>query len=166
MRAIVLLLISAGLAAAQSKMEASVGWNFTHDDEGDGYTQLNGWYGSLSYNLTQHLGLTFEHESYWGAFKNISTNQHVWLGGVNWKLLSSEHKISPFVQPLTGDTRSSYAGTIQHAFTFQVAGGADIKLAGPVSLELVPAEYVFERQGGQSLNSYTATVGLQFSFGK
>ncbi len=49
-------------------------------------------------------------------------NNHVWLGGVAWKLASNERKVVPLVQPLVGDTRNSYAGTIQHSFTFQLAG--------------------------------------------
>jgi hypothetical protein len=93
-------------------------------------------------------------------------NSHVWLGGVTWKLASSERRIVPFLQPLVGDTRNSLAGTIQHGFTFQLAGGADVKLKGPLSLEVVPAEYVLTSQGGVRASSYTAAAGLQFSFGK
>ena len=88
------------------------------------------------------------------------------FGGVTWKLADSSKKVVPFVQPLVGDTRNSLSGTIQNNFTFQVAGGVDIKLKGPVSLDLVPAEYTLTRQSGMSANSYSAAVGLQFSFGK
>jgi hypothetical protein len=39
-------------------------------------------------------------------------------------------------------------------------------MKGPFSLELVPAEYVMTEQNGSPLSSYSAAVGLQFSFGK
>jgi hypothetical protein len=55
-------------------------------------------------------------------------DNHVWLGGITWKLASSERRIVPFLQPLAGNTRASSAGTIQHNFTFQLAGGVGIKL--------------------------------------
>ena len=148
------------------KVDLSVGWAFTHADQTNGFADLNGWYGSASYNVMPRLGLTVEHESYWGNFNSDRMNNHVWLGGVTWKLANSERKIIPFLQPLAGDTRNSFAGSVQHNFTFQLAGGVDIKLKGPMSLELVPAEYVLTRQSGTAANSYSAAVGLQFSLGK
>jgi len=88
------------------------------------------------------------------------------FGGVTWKLADSSKKVVPFVRPLIGDTRNSLSGTIQKInFTFQLTGGG-LKLKGPVSLDLVPAEYTLTRQSGMSGNSYSAAVGLQFSFGK
>ncbi len=147
------------------KVDFSTGWTYEGADQTNGYANLNGWYGSLSYNVLPRMGLTFEHESFWGGYHGSSMNEHVWLGGVTWKLANSERKVIPFVQPLAGDTRSS-SGSIQNSFTFQLAGGADIKLKGPFSLELVPAEYVFTDQGGTPTNSYSAAVGFQFSFAK
>jgi hypothetical protein len=160
------LLLAAGCGYAQSKVDATIGWTWTEADQGNGFAPLHGWYGSLSYNVMPRVGITLEHESYWGQYHQAGANQHVWLLGTTLKLLGGEHKVQPFVQPLLGDTRSNSTGTIHHAFTFQVAGGVDIKLGGPVSLELIPAQYVLEEQAGQTLNSYSAGAGLQFSFGK
>jgi hypothetical protein len=136
------------VAGFAQKADLSVGWNYQHADQGSGFADMNGWYGSLSYNVRSRLGLTFEHQGFWGDFKGVSMNTHSWLGGVTYKLASSERRVTPFLQPLVGDTRNSYAGTIQHNFTFQLAGGLDIKLKGPVSLELIPAEYVLTEQSG------------------
>lgn len=161
-----LLLLVGSVPGLAQKVDLTVGWSFTHADQTNGFADLNGWYGSASYNVKPRLGLTVEHESYWGHFNGDSINSHVWLGGVTWKLADSSKKIVPFVQPMVGDTRNSLSGTVQNNFTFQLAGGVDIKLKGPVSLELVPAEYTLTRQSGVSANSYSAAVGLQFSFGK
>jgi hypothetical protein len=148
------------------KVDLTAGWSYQYSNQGSGFADINGWYGSLSYNVLSRLGLTFEHESFWGGFEGSSLNQHVWLGGVTYKLANSERRVIPFLQPLVGDTRSSYAGTIQHNFTFQLAGGVDIKLKGPFSLELIPAEYVFAQQSGSPTSGYSAGAGLQFSFGR
>jgi hypothetical protein len=91
-------------------------------------------------------------------------NQHVWLGGATVKLANSERRVIPFVQPLFGSTRSSGMGSVNYNFTFQLAGGIDVKLKGPISLELIPAEYVATRIGGSEYNSYSAAAGFQFSF--
>ena len=74
------------------KVDLSVGWAFTHADQTNGFADLNGWYGSASYNVMPRLGLTVEHESYWGNFNSDRMNNHVWLGGVTWKLANSERK--------------------------------------------------------------------------
>ena len=161
-----LALILGSAPAFAQKVDLAAGWSFTHSDQTTGFADLNGWYGSASYNVTQRLGLTVEHESYWGDFNGDRMNNHVWLGGVTWKFADSERRIIPFLQPLVGDTRNSSAGSVQHNFTFQLAGGVDIKLKGPVSLELIPAEYTLTRQNGLPGNSYSAALGLQFSLGK
>lgn len=161
-----LLLMLLPLPAWSQKASVTLGWTYEDDNQGNGFANLNGWYGSAAYSVASKLAVTFEHESYWGGFQGISTNQHVWLGGVTWKLATSEHRVIPFLQPVVGDTRSSYAGSIQNNFTFQLAGGVDIKLKGPFSLELVPAEYILVDQAGTPASSYSAAAGLQFSFGK
>lgn len=165
MRVALIGIFICSMAAAQSKVDITAGWNYERADEQTGYANLNGWWGSVSYNVAQHLGLTFEHESYWGGYQRASTNQHVWLGGVTLKPGNSEARITPFLQPLVGDTRASSPGSITHQFTFQVAGGFDIKLSQRIALEVTPAEYVLNMEHGSPLNSYAGAVGLQFSFG-
>lgn len=165
MRFILIGILACGIAAAQSKLDVTAGWTYERADQGSGYANLNGWWGSVSYNVAQHLGLTFEHESYWGGYQGFSANQHVWLGGLTFKPGKSEGRITPFIQPLAGDTRSSQPGSIAHEFTFQLAAGFDLKLNDHIALEITPAEYVLNLQHGSPLNSYTGAVGLQFSFG-
>jgi hypothetical protein len=55
-------------------------------------------------------------------------------------------------------------GKVSYDFTFQLAGGLDIKLKGPISLELVPAEYVATSMHGSVYSSYSAAAGFQLSF--
>ncbi|MBV9443061.1 MAG: hypothetical protein JO217_10230 [Acidobacteriaceae bacterium] len=65
---------------------------------------------------------------------------------------------------MLGSTRASGSGSVNYNFTFQLAGGVDIKLKGPVSLELIPAQYVATTIYGRNYNSYSAAAGFQFSF--
>jgi hypothetical protein len=116
--------------------------------------------------MHEQVGVTVEHQSFWGLYRGSAMNQHAWLGGVTLKIRNPNRKVIPFVQPLVGDTRTSLANSIQHSFTLQVGGGVDIRVASAIALELVPAQYNYNRQQGSSLHSYQLSVGMQFSFGK
>ncbi len=155
--------------AAQSKkkpLDVTLGWNYAYNDEGNGFANLNGWYGSLNWEVLSRMGITFEHESFWGAFQGGGANAHAYLGGVTVKLRKGSPKVSPFVQPMAGVTHSSSTGTVQEQGTFQLGAGADITLKGNLSFEVIPAEYTLTRGNGSWLNTYEAGAGLQYSFGK
>lgn len=154
-------------ADAQSKpVDLSLGWNYAYNDEGNGFADLNGWYGTLIWEVTKPVGLAFSHESFWGSFQETGTNQHVWLGGLSFKLRRGDHKVNPFLQPFGGVTRSSASGSVQDEPTFQLVGGADITLKGNLSLEVVPAEYTLTYSNGSALNTYQAAAGFAYTFGK
>ena len=161
------LLASSGLAAAQAKpTDLSLGWNYARADQGVGFANLNGWYGTLNWEVTPRVGLAFSHESYWGPFAGSGVNAHVYLGGVTLELRKGDPRCKPFVQPLGGVTRASGSGSIQEQPTFELAAGADITLKGPLSLEVIPAEYAFTYGSGSALNTYQAAAGLQYTFRK
>lgn len=163
----ILLAASFATASATSKpVDLTLGWTYGYSDEGTGHANLNGWYGSLNWEATQRVGIAFEHESFWGAFQGSGANQHVWLGGATFKLRKGNPKVSPFIQPMGGVTRSSSTGTVQNQPTFQLTAGADITLKGNLSLEIQPAEYTLAHGSTGALNTYQAAAGLQYSFGK
>lgn len=164
------LLILATFAArteAQSKpLDLSIGWNYAFADQGNGFANLNGWYGTLNWEVTKRIGLAFSHESYWGSFAGSGVNQHVYLGGLTAELRKGDPRCKPFLQPLGGTTRASGSGSVQEQPTFELAAGADIALKGALSLEVIPAEYAFTHISGHGLNTYQAAAGLQYTFGK
>jgi hypothetical protein len=160
------LLAFFGFSFAQNKTDLSLGWTFQASDQGTGFANLNGWYGTLTWEASQRVGVSFQHQDFWGGYLHSGVNQHVWLAGATVKLREGNPRVSPFVQPLAGGTRSSSSGTVQWEPTFQIAGGADIKLRGNLSLELIPAEYAYTHGNSGNLNSYEAAAGLQYSFGK
>jgi hypothetical protein len=164
--AVILIILCGRVCSAASKVDTTLGWGYGRADQGDGYADLNGWSGSVSYNVREHVGMTVEHQSFWGGYRGSALNQHAWLGGLTFKLRHPERKVVPFVQPMIGDTRSSSAGTVQHSLTVQLAGGFDIKIRSAVAIELIPAQYNYNRQQGSSLHSYQLGAGMQFSFGK
>ena len=155
-------------ACAQSKkpVDLALGWSYAYSDEGTGFANLNGWYGSANWEASSRIGIAFEHESFWGHFQGAGANQHVWLGGLTFQLRSGSPRVKPFLQPMGGVTRSSSSGSVQQEPTFQLAAGADISLKGNLSFEVVPAEYTFTYGNSTAENTYQAAAGLQYSFGK
>jgi hypothetical protein len=161
------LLAGCACARAESKpFDLSLGWSYSYTDAGNGFANLNGWYGTGTWEFSQRVGASVEHESFWGEFQGSGANQHVWLGGVTVKLRPGNPKVSPFVQPMAGVTHSSSSGTVQQQPTFQLGAGADITLKGNLSFEIVPAEYTLTHGNGSTLNTYQAGAGLQYTFGK
>lgn len=168
MRAALLLFLTAfsvDAARCQSKpVELSLGWNYAYDDQGDGFANANGWYGTANWAVFNRVGVTFSHESYWGAYRGLALNQHVYLGGLTFKLRKKEHRFDPFLQPFGGVTRASYAGAIEHQPTFELAVGADIRMKGNLSFEIIPAEYAYASGSTGALHNYQAGAGIEYTF--
>ncbi len=153
-------------AVAQARpVEVSLGWNYAYDDQGDGFANANGWYGTINVAVFKRVGFTFSHESYWTGYRASGLNQHVYLFGTTFKLRKDEHRVNPFLQPFGGVTRASYAGTIEEQPTFELAAGADIKLHGRLSFEVIPAEYAYAHGSVGSLSNYQAGAGFEYTFG-
>lgn len=154
-------------ALAQSKLiDLSLGWNYAHNNEGDGFSNLNGWYGTLVWEFSERVGLAFSHDSYWGAYARAGENEHVYLGGVSVKLQKGDPRILPFVQPFGGVTRSSALGAVTSQPTFELAAGVDIRLRGKLAFEIIPTEYVLADAGGKPLSTYQTAAGFAYTFGK
>ncbi len=110
-------------AVAQSNskpVDLSLGWNYGYTDEGSGFANLNGWYGTVNWEASKQVGLAFEHESFWGDFEGQGANAHAWLAGATVKLRKGNVKVSPYVQPMVGATRSKSTGTVQWEPTLQL----------------------------------------------
>ena len=164
-------LLAAGstVAVAQGPgkpIDVSLGWNYSYTDEGTGFADLNGWYGVVNWEAGKRAGVAFEHESFWGSFQGQGANQHVWLLGSTVKLREGNVRVSPYVQPMAGATRSKSTGSVEWEPTLQLGAGADITLKGSLSLELVPAEYTFTYGSRRAENTFQAGAGLQYTFGK
>jgi hypothetical protein len=94
------LLPGCACANAQYKpFDLSVGWNYGYTDQGNGLANLNGWYGTGSWEFSPHVGASVEHESFWGALQGSRINQHLWLGGITVKLRRGNPKISLSCSP-------------------------------------------------------------------
>jgi hypothetical protein len=150
--------------AQDSKADLSVGYNYQRNDQGNGYANLNGWYGAFTWNLSDKVGLAFESDNNWGHFKGQSLNQHTFLAGPSFKF-NNQGKVQPVIELLAGDQRSSSPGDVNHAFSFQPGLGFDVKLSKKVSLDLQPAGYSLAFPHGNARHSYSAKVGLSFSLG-
>ena len=155
------------VAKAQPKpVDLSIGWTFSHADQGNGYANLNGWYGTATWEESERLGFSFQHEDFWGSFHRLPMNQHAWLIGLTFTVRKGNPRINPFVQTFGGATRNSYAGNIQWEPTIQLAAGVHVNIKGNLALELIPGEYALTFTSAAAEHSYQAAAGLQYTFGK
>lgn len=161
---IAVLLLIPFATFAQSKADLALGYNYQRNDQGNEYANLNGWYGAFTWNLSDKVGLAFENDNNWGHFRGQSLNQHTFLAGPSFKF-NSQGKVQPVIEVLAGDQRSSSPGDVNHAFNFQPGLGFDVKLSKKLALELQPAGYSLAFPHGNARHSYSAKVGLSFSFG-
>ena len=65
------LLLSLPLRSQQ--IDLAGGYNYQNSDQGEGLrTNLNGWYVSGQYDLTDHFALTLEADNYYGSVSGES----------------------------------------------------------------------------------------------
>ena len=153
-------------ATAQSPIASVVaGYSFTHNDQGSGYANLNGWFGQASFTLTNMVSLNLETDNYYGSFQGSSVNQHSYVAGPQFTFNSSG-KLQPFVNVEAGDQRSSSAGSVSHAFTAQFAGGVQLKLSQRFGLYLSPVEYDLATPSGGAQHSFSSKFGVMVNFGQ
>ena len=163
---LLLIALLCATAAAQSpKASVIAGYNFSHSDQGTGYADLNGWFTQASFTLTELISLNFEVDNYYGSFQGARVNQHSYVAGPQFTFNNSG-KVQPFVNVEIGDQRNSSAGTIEHAFTAQVAGGVQVKLSERLALYLSPVEYDLATPSSGVQHSFSSKYGVMVNFGK
>ena len=138
------------------------GFDFSKNDEGNGHSSLSGWYLDPSYSVTKHVSLAADFASTYGTWQGLHRNQQTYAGGLQFTFQNSS-KITPLFYTELGDSRSVTAGFASNAFMFEGGGGANVKLAGRLSLQLIPVEWDLSRSSGQTLNSYTAKIGVSIA---
>jgi hypothetical protein len=107
------------------------------------------------------LAIAADFAGSYGSYRGARENSHVYAAGPQFSF-SNHTRVTPLVYAEAGDSRSSRAGSVSNAFFFEVGGGANIKLANRISLQIIPAEYDFSHPGA-ARNSYTARAGLVFA---
>ena len=163
-----LALVSALSLVAQShQLDLTTGYNYQNSDQGQGVrARLHGWFADLQYDLTEHLAITGEVDSYYGDSQGESLKQQNFVVGPQFTFRSEEARLRPFLYVQSGDQRSSSAGTITHSFNLQVGGGVEIKLQDRVHLQITPAEYNFALVSGTPAHSYGVKTAVIWTFWK
>ncbi len=144
-------------AAAQEtppKAEAFLGYSYVRanpDASGVSSFNLHGGIGSLTYNVTDSLGLVADFGGYRVGNINgvdVDGNVFTYLFGPRFTYRRS-NRVTPFVQVLFGGARGSaqVAGTpgSQNAFAMTAGGGLDVKVNRYAAVRLIQAEYLLTR---------------------
>ena len=164
---ILLILVCPRLRAQSHKLDFTVGYNFQNSDQGSGVrSNLNGWFSSLSFDVTDALSLNLEVDNYYGSSQGAGMKQQNFVIGPQFTFGNEEAKVRPLLYVEAGDQRSSFAGTIDHSFDLQAGGGVQINLNDRFALQLVPAEYDLATPTTGATHSFTANAGISWTFWK
>src|SRR5258708_26067756 len=136
------ILLCPPLMAQSHQLEFTTGYNFQNSDQGSGVrANLNGWFSSLSFDLTHVLSINVEVDNYYGSIQGANSKKQNFVIGPELTFGSETAKLRPLVYVEAGDQRSSYAGMVDHSFDLQVGGAVQVKLSDRFALQFVPAEY-------------------------
>src|ERR1700710_2262673 len=159
--AIAAILLCPPLMAQLHQLEFTTRYNFQNSDQGSGgRANLNGWFSSLSFDLTHVLSINVEVDNYYGSIQGANSRQQNFVIGPQLTYGSEKGKLRPLVYLEAGDQRSSSAGTVDHSFDLQIGGGAQVKLSDRVALQFVPAEYDLATPSSGATHSFTANAGI------
>jgi hypothetical protein len=165
--AIAAILLCPPLMAQSHQLEFTTGYNFQNSDQGSGVrANLNGWFSSLSFDLTRVLSINVEVDDYYGSVQGANSKQQNFVIGPQLTFGSETAKLRPLVYVEAGDQRSSSAGTVDHSFDLQIGGGVQLKLSDRFALQFVPAEYNLGTPSSGATHSYTANAGISWTFWK
>jgi hypothetical protein len=161
------ILLCPPLWAQSHKLDFTAGYNFQNSDQGSGVrSNLNGWFSSLSFDVTPVLSINLEVDNYYGSSQGASAKQQNFVIGPQFTFGNEEAKLRPLAYVEAGDQRSSFAGNVDHSFDLQVGGGIQLKLNDLFTLQFVPAEYDLATPSSGATHSYTANAGVSWTFWK
>jgi hypothetical protein len=165
---VVIGILGAWAISAQShEIDFEAGYNYQNSDQGKGVrADLNGWFGSLQYDLNELVGITAEVDTYYGTSQGHYLRQQNYVIGPQFTFRSSESKLRPFVSVQAGDQRSSSVGAIGHAFDLQIGGGLQVRLNHRLSIQFTPVQYNLASESGTATHSYSASVGFIWTLWK
>jgi hypothetical protein len=113
---IVLVFLCHHLAAQSHKLDLTAGYNFQNRDQGGGErSDLNGWFSSLSFDVTDALSINAEVDNYYGSSQGAGTNQQNFVIGPQFTFRDEEAKIRPLAYVESGDQRLSSGGAVDHS---------------------------------------------------
>jgi hypothetical protein len=113
---IVLVFLYHHLTAQSHKLDLTAGYNFQNRNQGGGErSDLNGWFSSLSFDVTDALSINAEVDNYYGSSQGAGTNQQNFVIGPQFTFRDEEAKIRPLAYVESGDQRLSSGGAVDHS---------------------------------------------------
>jgi hypothetical protein len=93
---IALMLLCSPLWAQSHKLDFTAGYNFQNSDQGSGVrSNLNGWFSSLSFDVTPVLSINLEVDNYYGSSHGASVKKHNFVIDPQFTFGSEEAKLRP-----------------------------------------------------------------------
>lgn len=151
------------------KADVGLGYAFVHVSANGASANLNGFNGSVAFNVSDMIGIVGDFGYYHGSPSGVSLNDTSYAFGPRFSFRKSD-KAVPFVQALFGGSHlsASFGGTSGsvNPFLYAFGGGVDVPLKGD-KVSLRPEfDYVGQRTNGTTLNGVRIGVGFVFHIGQ
>lgn len=171
MWAAVALTLFAMTSRAQNtpKADVGVGYAYVHVSQSGTSANLNGFNGSIAYNVTDVIGIAADFGYYHGSPSGVSLNDTSFAFGPRFSFRKSD-KAVPYVQALFGGSHLSaafggFSGSV-NPFLFAFGGGVDVPLKGGKIAFRPEFDYVGQRSNGSTLNGVRIGAGIVFHIGQ
>lgn len=186
------MLLFAGIASAQDKVEVFGGYSYVHADQSLFGTvndlNFNGGSGSVAYNVIPWVGIVADFGGYHWNGSGIYAGEDGTAVSYMFGPKVSMHlgRVTPFVQSLYGGTHltgqtceeesvrvhpqgttgggSSCSSGSANSFSLTVGGGLDWDATRHIGVRLVQAEYYMTRFGNETQNNLRLSAGVTFRF--
>jgi outer membrane protein with beta-barrel domain len=150
------------------KADVGLGYAFVHVSQSGTSANLNGFSGSVAYNVTDMIGIVGDIGYYHGSPSGVSLNDTSYLFGPRFSFRKSD-KATPFVQALFGGSHLSaafggFSGSV-NPFAFAFGGGVDVPLKGDKIALRPEFDYFGQRSNGSTLNGVRIGAGIVFHIG-
>ena len=165
------------------KVEIFGGYSYLRADTGAIVIEsvsAHGFNTSLAGNITKHIGIVGEFSRFTVSQGftasvvgrvNVDTNVVTYLFGP--RITPHRGKVEPFVHALFGGARENNklsGGMVneltENAFAFALGGGLDIKVNDNFAIRVAQVDYLGDRIGGETANSFRYSVGVVIRLGK
>jgi outer membrane immunogenic protein len=163
------LFAATSFAQNTPKADVGIGYAFLHVSASGSSANLNGFNGSVAYNVTDVIGIVGDFGYYHGSPSGVSLNDTSYAFGPRFSFRNSD-KAVPFVQALFGGSHLSAAfggaSGSTNPFLFAFGGGVDVPMKGDKIAFRPEFDYVGQRSNGTTLNGVRIGAGIVFNFGQ
>jgi len=154
------LMVVAGSARAQDKIELFGGYSFEHLGTSPS-RNLNGWEVTGQYKLMSWIGAVADVDGHYGRRTGSDTRLLSFMVGPQ---ISMPAHISPFAHALVGVQHAATINASDNSIATAIGGGIDLRLLPFIGVRAIQVDEVFTRLFGGTQHNLRISTGVVIRF--